>query len=79
MYMSVEDNINHLLQLPPSFLSSEIQLNSCTCKFWSVRFENGMDQNIMEHIFIIPLMNMLDEDLKLQVYIVACIISMYMY
>ena len=59
-----------LLQLPAT-LCDGIRFNSLVCKFWPVRFENGMDQRVMEHIVIGPVMDMLDEDMKSRVHTVS--------
>ena len=62
------------LQLPLS-LSGDVQEDTAllACKFWPVQFENGLDQRIIEHILVAPIMDLLDEDMKLQVH------CMYMY
>lgn len=56
-----------ILQLPES-LYDDLKIDLPTCKFWAVRFENGMDQRVMEHILITPIMDLLDDDMKSQVY-----------
>ena len=52
------------MQLPPS-LGEDVQI---ACKFWAVRLHNGTDQRILEHVIISPVISLLDEELKSQVY-----------
>ena len=53
------------IQLPSSLLADQTLQRQC--RFWPVRFANGMDQRVMEHIIVAPIMKSLDENLKSKV------------
>ncbi|CAI8020658.1 Leucine-rich repeat serine/threonine-protein kinase 1 [Geodia barretti] len=53
----------------PQFLSDKVQI---PCKFWAVRFQNGTDQRLLEHVIITPVMDLLKEDHKSLLIATAC-------